>query len=568
MKKALVLNLFFVLLYSSFAQNISIVPPVKIPMVLSGSFAELRSNHFHSGIDIKTQGVTGLPVYSVADGYVSRISVSPSGFGNALYITHFNGTTSVYGHLESFRNDIQEYVKNIQYEKESFQVDIQVPENQFPVKQGEEVAQSGNTGSSGGPHLHFEIRDTKTEEPLNPLNYQLPVADNQPPRMFNLLVIPQNRDAHVSFQSNKKSFPLVFSNGKYRLSEISSVPVYGEIGFAVEANDFFNESANKCGIYSMEMEIDGELYFSVQFHKFSFDETRFINSFIDYQQFIRYNRRYQKAFVDPGNKMSVYQQVKQRGIYNFNDEKKHQVKFMLKDAYGNLSELEFTVESKPARLNPTQPAYSKIFRYNESNEFKAENIELKIKPGNLYDDVFFQYKTIPGNNRLYSDIHKIHNNSTPIHKNAELKINSVALPQFLQSKALLVNVDTLTGKFYATGGEYSDGWIKGNISNFGNYAVAVDTVPPVIAPLSIKDKNSLTESNRIRFRISDNLAGIDKIEGFIDGKWALFEYDQKNATITHRFDASRFEMKKRHQFVLNVTDYKGNTATYEASFWK
>jgi hypothetical protein len=568
MKKIIHFIVLLFLLYHSPAQNISILPPVKIPVLLSGSFAELRSNHFHSGIDIKTQGITGIPVFSVADGYISRIAVSPGGFGNTLYITQYNGTTSVYAHLDRFRNDIQEYIKNIQYEKESFRVDVPVPENQFRVKQGEEIAKSGNSGSSGGPHLHFEIRDTKTEEPLNPLGFALPVTDNQPPKIFNILLVPLNENSHVNFQQAKKSYPVIFSNGKYQLQGISKIPVFGEIGFAVEANDYFDNTTNKCGLNSIELIINGELYFSILLDRFSFDDTRYINSYIDYEQYIRNNRRYQKTYIDSGNQLKIYSYTIGRGIFNFNDGNIHIVKLRVKDAYGNSSELEFNLESKYSNVNYVLPDYTKIFRYNEKNEYTTDNLKLTVNNGNLYNDLYFQYNSIPGKKPFYSDIHFVHNKTVPIHKNAEIKIRVNSVPRHLESKLLLVNVDTTTWKFSAAGGEFSDGWVTGNIQNFGNYAVASDSIPPVISPLSIKDKNTLTETNRIRFRISDNLAGIDKINGYINGKWALFEYDQKNNLITHYFDTSRFELNKRHQFMLNVSDYKGNTAVYEASFWK
>lgn len=234
--------LLFLLLFSSLlrAQEAYYTDPLKIPLLLSGSFAELRSNHFHSGIDIKTQGVTGLPVYAVADGAVSRIVVSPTGYGNALYIDHPNGTTSVYGHLLRFSPEIQNYVKDKQYEKQSFKVDLKVPSYLFKVKKDEEIAKSGNSGSSGGPHLHFEIRDTKSEEPLNPLEYGFSVVDNTPPKIFSLLVVPLSDTSTVNQQRTEKSYPVVFYDGKYHLKNNPIIPAYGEIGFAIQANDYFD----------------------------------------------------------------------------------------------------------------------------------------------------------------------------------------------------------------------------------------------------------------------------------------------------------------------------------------
>jgi hypothetical protein len=542
--------------------------PMKIPLILSGSFAELRSNHFHSGIDIKTQGVTGIPVYSVADGFISRIVVSPTGFGKAIYIDHPNGTTSVYGHLESFRNDIDEYVKNIQYEQKSFRVDLQVPKNQFTLNQDEYIANSGNSGSSGGPHLHFEIRDTETEEPLNPLKFGFPVKDNTAPKIYSLMVVPHGKNAHADYQPHKKSYPVIFHDGAFHLSHNPIIPVYGKIGFAIQTNDFFDESHNRCGVYSMQMKVDGELQYSFKMDRFSFAETRYINSHIDYEEYIRSRRRYHKTWKDPGNKLSIYETVKNNGILEFTDGNIHHVRFELTDTYGNISVLEFNVESKDETIENVEEDFIRILDFTRENHFRSGGIKVDFPENAFYTHVPFTYSKKTGGNHFYSDIHVVHNESTPIHLNSKLSIETENLNRTLQSKALLVKVDTTSGKFYSAGGEFRYGWVHGNIRNFGCYAVAVDTTPPKVVPLSLRNNSELSESSRIRFRISDDLSGIDKIEGTLDGKWALFDYDAKSNLITHYFDETRFELKKRHQLYLTITDNKGNTTNYEASFWK
>ena len=562
--------LFFALLGSIFAigQNGYYASPVKIPLLLSGSFAELRSNHFHSGIDIKTQGVTGIPIYVVADGFISRISVSSIGFGNALYIDHANGTTTVYGHLESFRGDIAKYVKENQYRQKSFKVDLKVLPKEFPLKKGDGIAKSGNSGSSGGPHLHFEIRDTKSEEPLNPLKYDFDIKDGIPPKVFSLMMIPLSNDSYVIDDNRKRRFPIVFYDGKYHIKNNPTVSVYGEIGFAIETNDYFDNSLNKCGIYSLQLTIDDELYFSHQLDRFSFDESRYINSLIDYETYINLKRRFQKTWVEPGNKLSTYNYLKGNGAFNASGNKIHQVKIQLKDTYGNTSMLEFKVVSKPAKITQTQKTFDKEFRYERENKFETKDFQLNIPQGALYDNLDFEYKTLPHALGYFSEIHVIHKNTVPLHKSANIKIQTKSLPQNLESKALIVNIDDKTGKFWAAGGNFEKGWINSSIRTFGNYAVRVDTIPPNIKPLSIQTNNKLTESNQIRFKISDDLAGIEKIKGFLDGKWALFEYDAKNNLITHKFDKERFDFNKNHQLRLTVSDYKNNVTTYEATFWK
>ena len=563
------LTLFFSALgLVSLAQDKYYTPPVKIPIFLSGSFAELRSNHFHSGIDIKTQQRTGIPIHSVAEGFVSRIVVSPTGFGNALYIDHPNGTTSVYAHLESFRNDIGEYVKEIQYKKQSFQIDEKTPPGRFKTARDEIIAKSGNSGSSGGPHLHFEIRDTESEEPLNPLRYNFPIVDKIPPKMYSIMVVPLNEFSHVDYEPKKKVYPLAYQNGRYLVQEVPVIPAYGNIGIAIEANDFFDGSSNRCGIYSMKLWFDGELYSSVQMDRFSFDETRYINSYIDYGEYVSRRRWYQKTWIEPGNRLGLYNRTQRGGNLKMTDGNYHPVKIELTDFYGNASVLEFTLASRFRAVSRQERENTVYLRYDRHNEYATDDLKLEFPEEAFYTDIRFHHSEIPVTNPLFSAIHVIHEENVPIHNNALLSIKTRNLPERFQEKALLVKVDTLTGKYSTAGGSYDKGWVTGHIRSFGNYGVAVDTIPPEIVPLSFKPDGELSESSRVRFRIIDDLSGIKSYEGLLDGKWALFEYDAKTNTLVHHFDASRFELGKRHRLVLTVTDFKNNKSTYEASFWK
>jgi hypothetical protein len=563
-------TLLFFLIYSLVikAQNNPFSSPVKIPIFLSGSFAELRSNHFHSGIDIKTQGTTGIPVYSVADGYISRIFVSPSGYGLALYINHLNGTTSVYGHLESFRDDIVQYVKNIQYERESFRIDLQIPKDRFPVKQDEFIGRTGNSGSSGGPHLHFEIRDTQTEEPLNPLHYSFPVKDHTPPRIYSMMIATLNNHGHVDFQSEKKSFPVVFTDGKYQVQNNPVIPVYGMVGFAINANDFFDGSNNRCGVYSIRMFWDGELYYSFKMDRFSFPESRYVNSHTDFEEYVTSKRRFHKTWTDPGNRLRIYDYVRNKGQLRVTDGNIHLVRFELKDFHGNTSILDFKVESKASQAERVKTPFIQRLKYDRENRFTEENIRIEFPEQTFYNDVEFFWEEKPASEEFVSGIHVVNRNTVPMHSSSRLSIKTHKLENRLQEKALLVSVDTISGEISAAGGAYNNGWVTGDIRSFGNYAVALDTVPPRIIPLSIRNNSAITETSRIRFRISDDLSGIKNYTGTLDGKWALFEYDAKSNLITHYFDAQRFELGKRHAFVLKVTDNKGNESRYEASFWK
>ncbi|WP_321374102.1 M23 family metallopeptidase [uncultured Draconibacterium sp.] len=541
--------------------------PMKIPLLLSGSFAELRSNHFHSGIDIKTQGVTGLPVYAVADGYISRIAVSPTGYGKALYINHPNGTTSVYGHLNKFSPEVEKYVKDKQYEKKSFRVDLQIPSFLFPVKQDEEIAKSGNTGSSGGPHLHFEIRDTPTEEPLNPLLFGFPVTDNIQPKVFSVLLVPLTKNSFVEDSPTAKSYPVVFYDGQYHLKNNPTIPVWGEIGIAIQTNDYFDGTYNKCGINLLRMSVNDEEQFTFTLNRFSFSDTRYLNSHIVYSELKAAKRRYIKTWLESGNKLPIYTHNGTEGRISPKNNETEKVQIELQDSYKNMSLLSFSIIGKEKKPDTDSVPATIHFAFNKTNSYRNDSVSLNIPNGALYTDFEFEYRTEPASDKFFTDYHFFHNNTVPLHKNARFALRVDSLPEQLQSKVIMAYVHPITGEYTAAGGSYKDGWVSTESRNLGVYAVTVDTIPPEIIPLSIAE-NKLTESSRIRFKIKDDFAGIKSIEGLLDGKWALFEYDPKTATITHYFDKDRFELGKNHTFKLTITDYRNNNSVYEARFWK
>ncbi len=535
-------------------------------MFLSGSFAELRSNHFHSGIDIKTQGTTGLPIYTTADGYISRISVSPSGFGNALYINHPNGTTTVYGHLQSFSPAIDKYVKDKQYKNFSFRVDLQVPEYLFPVKQNEEIAKSGNSGSSGGPHLHFEIRDSKTEEPLNPLKYNFPVVDKIAPKIFSVLIVPLSEDSHVNYGQTQRSYPVVFYDGKYHLKNNPTLPVSGKIGIAVQTNDYLDGTYNKCGINLLQMSVDEETYFMFQLNRFSFDNSRYINSHIVYDEYINSKRRFIKTWIEPGNQLPIYNHNGTTGIISPEQDNTQVVEIKLQDSYGNTSAISFSIKGSFKNRQENISEDKVTFNYTKENRFDTDSFEVIIPEGALYENFNFEYSKKSSSDTFYSSYHFIHNKTVPLHTNATIRIKPNNLPDELKSKVIMANVDK-SGELYAVGGEYINGWVETKTRTLGTYVLVVDTIAPTIMPLSM-EQNALTESSRIRFKITDDLAGVKAIEGLLDGRWALFDYDPKTNRITHYFDKERFEFNKRHELKLTITDYRENSAVYEASFWK
>lgn len=540
-----------------------LIPPIDPPITLAGNFGELRPNHFHSGLDMRTGGHTGLPVHAVADGYITRVAITPTGYGRAVYINHPNGITTVYGHLERLMPRLERYVRRIQYHQEQFAVNLTIPRDSFPVKQGDVIAWSGNAGSSGGPHLHFEIRDTQTQRPQNGLKWHFPITDNIPPKMISLYA--------YSFPSTgvyaHRRYPTVYYSSAYHLKGNPVLKVSGPTAFGIQAVDYLNASWSKCGIYSALVVVDQDTIFGFQISDISFAETRYVNSLADYEERERYGRWVHRLFRQPGNKLDIYTVDKNNGIVNFTDDRTHNVKVITADAYGNQSRLEFQVKSTPPDSAQQHYNGERIFSYKKDNYFQADNLKLKVPAGALYDDLAFHFNEEQTPEGCYAPLQKIQDKYTPLQKAMRVAIRPDSLPDSLQNKALLVMVDP-DGQKWSAGGEFEKGWVVGYPRYFGNFSVAVDTVSPTIRSLSIKEHKHLINPKYIRFRIKDNLSGIDTYRGEIDGKWALFAYDPKYDLLTYTIDPSRLELGKTHQLKLTVTDVKGNQSVYTATFYK
>lgn len=541
--------------------------PVKIPIVLSGNFGELRPNHFHSGIDIRTNGEIGIPVYAAADGYISRIKISPYGFGHAIYINHPNGKTTVYGHLSRFRDDIAAYAKDMQYKDESFAVDFSVPSGKFQVKQGEQIAWSGNSGGSAGPHLHFEIRDTKSEHPLNPLQFGFPIPDDIKPKVLSVMVYPLSDDAHVYGKPQKHLFETVYYGNSYHITRNPTIPVYGKIGFGIQALDYLDGSWSKCGVYQIKLSVDGNPVYTFLMNELSFDQTRYVNSQMDYSFYRQHYKKIQKSWVEPGNKLDNYPQLVNRGIVDLSDGNRHAINYEIKDAYGNTSTLVFNVQSRKEDVDPVQEV-GQLIPWDEASDFDAGDLKAHFDAGTFYSSFHMDYEQKSSNNLFYSPLYQLQNDQTPVQKYYDLKIKAENVPIELWNKALIATVSEKSGHKWTVGGKYVNGWVEARVRQLGTFAITVDTIPPTIRPLSIYNHSRLKEQNRIRFKIDDDFSGIDNYIGKIDGEWVLFEYDAKNNLITYTIDKSRLELGKSHDLTLTVTDNKGNKAEYTGTFYR
>lgn len=540
--------------------------PVDFNLSLTGSFGELRPNHFHSGIDITTDGIEGKNVYAIADGYVSRIKVSAYGFGKAIYINHPNGYTSVYAHLQKFNSAIEQYIKQIQYSKESFEVELFPKNHELIITKGQIIAFSGNTGSSAGPHLHFEIRETKSETPLNPLLFGYPVTDNIPPTINKMIVYPLDRNSMVENGIVSKKFSIKKINGQYFIDYPHTIKVHGKIGFGIDTHDLQSNSSAKNGVHSIELLLNDKTIYYHKMERFSFNETRYINCHIDYEEKLRNKNNFQKSFLAPNNLLSIYENSINRGIINFNDNNIHYLKYIIKDFNGNKSILSFKVQSTSSFISSSSavigPKYSAIFPFSKKNTFKTTEISIEIPENILYDSLLFEFNKLPSLKDTYTPVFQIHNKYTPVHSYFFISIKADKVPQNFRDKALIVSVENDIKT--AIGGSWEYGFVTAKVRSFGNYAVAVDSIRPIITPLNISPNKSMKNEKTIKIRIKDNLSGIKSYKATVDGKWILMEYDAKARVLTYVFDER--VSYGRHNFSLTVTDNKNNIANYSATF--
>lgn len=532
--------------------------PLDLPPSTAGSFGELRGNHFHSGLDFRTNRQTGYPVHAAMYGYVSRLRVQLGGFGNAVYLTHPNGYTTVYAHLDHLTPELAQAVRKNQLDTKSFEVDFKLQPFQYPVTKGQLIAISGNTGASGGPHLHFEIRDSLTEETINPQLFGLTIADNIPPAISGITVYHLNgRPFNENTPRNYLS--VTGANGNYHLTKPQTLFLSGDIGFGITANDVNNTSANRNGIYSLELKADDRTVYTFAVERFAFDQTHAINGYIDYPQYIKARRWIQKCFIPPGSHITIYPQNEKRGIISFNDTLLHDVEYVVKDVAGNTSTLKIKVQASIPKDKPVVTYTGTKFSYDKRNEFNNGPVKVVVDPGNLYDDVDFIYSVLPQKPGAYSATHSVHNRLTPLHESFNLWIKPDAGIGALANKAVIVN--TLAG---SVGGIYQDGYIKAKPAAFGDFFIKLDTVAPVITPVNIRNGSNLAAVRTIAVRASDNLSGVKSCVAKIDGKWVLLTQDYKTRIYKYTFDESIAAGK--HVFELTVTDNKDNATQYTAEF--
>ncbi len=532
--------------------------PLDITMILSGNFGELRSNHFHSGLDIKTQQKTGFPVYAPADGYVKRIKVSHYGYGKALYIQHPNGYNTVYAHLDKFDGEIQKYVKRNQYNKETFEIELFPEASLLPVKKGDIIGFTGNSGSSGGPHLHFEIRDAASR-PMNPMLFGIEIPDTKEPLINSVFAYPISEDAHVDQSQNPVKLRLKRQKDGSYVAE--NIKAFGKIGFGVSAYDQQNGASNKNGAYQIKTKFNGEERFTVLFNKFSFDETRYLNRYIDYKYFETNKSRVQKLFRQSNNPLSVITQDVDNGYVQVEDGFASVYTIEVKDFKGNSVLITIPIDGKKDEiLTPKIVEETSDYIYaNQATSITKGKFSIYIPSESLYEDTYLSIEA-------KGDTLNFHEDIIPIHRNISITVDASNYEESDLDKLYIGRINYRGTPYYNTTSRKGSKLTTG-IRTFGKYCLAMDTIPPIIEPKNFKDGQWISKLDELKIKIDDKESGISSYRATINGKYILTEYDYKKDVLIYDFNDNVIE-ETENNLKLIVVDNVGNSTTFEATFFR
>jgi len=510
--------------------------PVDIPIYLSATFGELRPNHLHAGLDIKTQGVEGKKVYAVADGYVSRIGVSPYGYGNVLYITHYDGYTSVYAHLQRFSGEIAKYVKQYQYRNKKFASQIYPDKDKFPVKKGDVIAYAGNSGGSGGPHLHFEIRHTGSEKPVNPLYFGYKIEDNVRPLIQGIAVYPLGDESTVEGGIKPMYFSVTGGEkGRYSLKDRTEVKGNGEISFGICTYDQVGTSTNKNGPYLYELFLDDALAFQVEADSFSYSEPRYVNSLLDYRHYKQKKSSYVRTETDPFNKLQMIE-VK-NGTAWVEEGDTVNVRFKITDFVGNSSQISFKlVGTAPVEVQRPERRRSEYYVKADgslNNNIVIDDFSVTMEKGTFFRDEWIQTGQREEKG-CCSMVYRFGNDELTSFKPFVVCIRPDE--KWANHPRKFIAYYDNNGKVSSLGGKMKNGCMEVETRSLGEYAVKIDSVAPKVSASNFKDGQSVKELKSLRFKITDDMTGIDTYDIYLDDVWVLGQYDAKNALLYYEID--------------------------------
>ena len=536
---------------SGFAQrnDTLFVAPFDFPLLLSGNFGELRTDHFHSGVDFKTQGVVGKPIRCVADGYICRASVTPGGYGKALYVMHDNGYMTVYAHLDRFPDGIDKRIRDYQYKNEVFRANLWFSPNEYRVKQGDFLAYAGNSGYSFGPHLHFEIRDAKGNELYDPMAfYKDKLVDTRSPRIHAISLYAERGRGVLGNSSTSCVYEVVGDTLPV------AVEAWGNIAFGVRALDYMDGTSNKYGIRKIELFVDGEKYFSSTMDNFSFDEDLFINSWIDYGRMYNDGEWFQKLFVAENNTLRLLNANKNRGWLSVDEERNYNIECRLSDYHGNSTVCSFVVKGKRKDI-PSPPTYTHALYCKANNRIEHIGMRLCVPAGALFDDAFLNVRLYEGEGITWR--YSLTDTVYPMLKGSKISFWVGRNLPVDKSKLYVRHIEP--DDTSSVGGVYANGWITANITTLDCYEVAVDTIAPVLLP---EKETQWMQNGMIMLSLDEKETSLKSFKGTLDGKFILFEYNSKNKVFT--LDLKKERVKPGvHRLRFVAIDQCGNEAVFE-----
>ena len=553
-KKSFLSFWLFSILFTLNSQEYNLNSPIDLPLNLSGTFGEFRSSHFHYGLDVTTNKKPGYNVYSIDSGSIVRINVSTSGYGKVLYISHPNGLTSIYAHLKEFSPKIQEYIKTQQYLNKSYSIQKFFNNGEIKVNKGDLIGYTGNTGGSSGPHLHFEIRDTKSQNPINPLSFNYKYDDSNRPIIKSLYLF--NED-DIFKKRNSKKYEIKKINDSLYIAD--KIVYSNKIGIGIEVYDRqSNNNYNRNGVYEVKMFIDSVLNFSYKMDKINIDESVFRKIFYDYSLLKTKKKRIQKVYYPPNSKLNFLNHNVNTGIFESSDKDEKDVLLEVSDWNNNKSYLNFKIEGITSNIIEKSIDGIEVVP-NQKYLIKKNNIEIGFKKNSFFNKVALNIEYQNDTLRIDEDIY-------PLRKSYNIKIYK-QVEDSIKKRQSFIGLINKNGKLSYLKTSNKDNFFSVNSSNLGSFTLSRDSINPEIKALNFSLNKDISNQKTIRLRIYDKTSGIKSYNALINNKWALFEHEPKSNLIFHNIDDGIIE-NGENNITIKVMDGVGNKTEFNSKvYW-